>query len=151
MMWPDLKETELYLRTGGGMTGAGCGSSRVRPSRTLSRTKKVGGSVSPSVHLAVPDFSSVTSRRRSLATTWLEQGVWVRGSGGLGADGWAFRWRTRIVTWVQGTAVSLPANTAREQRLLEQSHGIVGQGRAPFGHLSRAEGEVASGVNRRRL
>ena len=128
MMWLDLKETELYLRTAGGMTGAGCGSSRVRPSRTLSRTKKVGGSVTPSVHLAVPDFSSVTSRRRSLATTWLEQGVWVRGPGGLGADGChrgAFRC---LVDWTQsgaravspgshqGTAVSLPTNTAREQQ-----------------------------------
>ena len=56
MMWPDLKETELYLRTAGGMMGAGCGSSRVRRSRTLSRTKTVGGSVTPSVHLAVSRF-----------------------------------------------------------------------------------------------
>ena len=51
MMWPDLKETELYLRTAGGMTGAGCGSSRVRRSRTLSRTKdgwRVGDTLCPS-------------------------------------------------------------------------------------------------------
>ena len=60
MMWPHLKETALYLRTAGGMTEGGCGSSPVRRSRTLSRTKEVGGSVTPSVHLAVPDFLSVT-------------------------------------------------------------------------------------------
>ena len=128
MMWPDLKETELYLRTGGAMTGAGCGSSPVRRSRSLSRTKKVGASVTPSVHLAVPDFSSVTSRRRSLATTWLEQGVlgprvravWVLT--GVTGDGRC------LVAWTQsgaravslgshqGTAVSVPTNTAREHQ-----------------------------------
>ena len=156
MIWSDLKEAELYLRTADGMTGAGCGSSRVRRSRTLSRIKTVGGSVTPSVHLAVPDFSSVTSRRRSLATTWLEQGVWVRGPGGLGADGChrgAFRC---LVDWTQsgaravspgshqGTAVSLPTNTAREQQ--SDRNPMTPVGTESFGHLSCAEGEVASGV-----